>query len=439
MEIVNTTKGKIKGIQKEHYTLFAGVPYAKAPIGDLRWRAPEEMAPWQEVYEATTFPNSCLQNPPHTAFYQKEFASDLQYQVTNSEDCLYLNIWTPNKRSESPLPVAFWIHGGAFMGGHCSEVAFDGQAYCQRGVILVTINYRLNIFGFLAHEELAQESEHNVSGNYGILDQIAALKWVYENISAFNGDPHKITIFGQSAGSMSVQTLVSSELTHNMIDKAILQSGGGYSNGLSKDRSHESAMSLGKEVLEVAKVESIKGLRKLSSREIHEIGNQAMDRLRGREGLIFIPNIDGFLLKDGYNALIDQGHLKNIPYLLGATKNDMFTNEAQLKKGDRGPLLKGCVDLALKLEEQGKKRAYVYHFTRDLPGDASGAFHSSELWYMFGTLDRSWRPWEEKDYQLSSEMLDYWCNFIKYANPCETKEDKWPACTAATGYVKELG
>lgn len=437
MKIIESKKGKISGIVKENHTLFAGIPYAKAPIGELRWRAPVEMDAWEGVYEATKFPNSFLQGPPHTAFYRKEFRSNPDYEVGQSEDSLYLNIWVPNQEYEKPLPVAFWIHGGAFSGGHCSEIEFDGEGFCKRGVILVSINYRVNIFGFLAHEELAAQNNLGISGNYGILDQIAALQWVYDNIEDFHGDPKQITIFGQSAGSMSVQTLVSSELTKNMISKAILQSGGGYKNGLSKDLSPQEAMALGKEILDISSFKSMEELRKLSSEEIYEIGNRASSQLRAREGLIFIPNIDGVVLKEGYDTIIEKGKVKDIPYLLGATKNDMFAPENS-DEVIKGPIQIGCEDWALKMEEQGKKPAYVYYFTRDLPGDDSGAFHSAELWYMFGTLDRCWRPWEEKDYRLSEMMMDYWCHFIKSGKPCESDEE-WPAFNKASKYVKIFG
>ena len=169
-----------------------------------------------------------------------------------SEDSLYLNIWTPAADVNAKLPVAFWIHGGAFLGGYGSELEFDGEAWCRRNVILVTINYRVNAFGFLAHPWLSAENEQGISGNYGILDQIAALQWVHRNIAAFGGDPERITILGQSAGSMSVQTLVSTDLTGNLIKGAILQSAGGYDSGLNRDRTLAEAEKIGENLLKFA-------------------------------------------------------------------------------------------------------------------------------------------------------------------------------------------
>ena len=213
-----TKYGQVHGVQKDGYTVFRGVPYAKPPVGEKRFCPPEEPACWEGVYKADHFGCVCPQTEHEPdSFYGKEFYLDPEFGMKQSEDCLYLNIWTPANTVDEKLPVAFWIHGGAFMHGFSHESEFDGAAYCERGVILVAINYRLGAFGFLAHPWLSEESGAGRSGNYAILDQIAALKWVKENIAAFGGDPENITVFGQSAGCMSVQTLVSSPLTENWI------------------------------------------------------------------------------------------------------------------------------------------------------------------------------------------------------------------------------
>ena len=211
MKTITTRYGSIEGLERKGYALFLGVPYAKPPVGALRWHRPLPPEPWEGVREAKAFPNRSMQEIHEDPFYDKEFYDEAAYQTPVSEDSLYLNIWTPAKSAGEKLPVAFWIHGGAFMGGFGHEKEFDGAAYCRRGVILVTVNYRLGSWGFLAHPllsaEAAAEGGPAVSGNYGILDQIAALRWVRENIGAFGGDPENITVFGQSAGGMSVQTL----------------------------------------------------------------------------------------------------------------------------------------------------------------------------------------------------------------------------------------
>ncbi len=219
---VETKYGKIEGIDHGWYSEYRGVPYAKPPVEDLRWRAPQPPEPFQGTFQAKEFPAKSCQREGSAPPWDKDFYDDPNYERKTSEDCLYLNIWAP--KDAEGCPVAFWIHGGAFMGGSASEKEFDGVEYCRRGVIFVSVQYRLGIFGFFAHPWLTEEA--GTSGNYGALDQIAALKWVYENISAFGGDPENITVFGQSAGAMSTQTLISSPLTGNMIKRAILQSGG---------------------------------------------------------------------------------------------------------------------------------------------------------------------------------------------------------------------
>lgn len=230
MELTVTTKqGAVKGFCSEdkQTVVFRGVPYAQPPVGDLRFRRPQEHEPWEGVRDCTRFSAVCPQADLRGMdLYGKEFYDG--EEVVMNEDCLYLNIWTPAGSTEkSGLPVLFWIHGGAFMHGHGSEKEFDGEGFAKKGVILVTINYRVNAFGFFAHPDLEAENAERVSGNYGILDQIFALRWVRENIAAFGGDPEKITIFGQSAGCMSVQTIISSPLSAGMVRGAVLQSGGG--------------------------------------------------------------------------------------------------------------------------------------------------------------------------------------------------------------------
>lgn len=418
MKRVETKKGILEGIQKDGYSLFLGVPYAKPPVGELRWRVPVELDAWEGSYRADKFPNRSMQEINRPAgFYDKEFYDLPQYQTAVSEDSLYLNIWTPANSSADKLPVAFWIHGGAFMGGFGHEKEFDGEAYCKRGVILVSINYRLGPLGFLAHPWLSKENEAEgnpaVSGNYGILDQIAALKWVYENIEVFGGDPENITIFGQSAGCMSVQTLVSSPLTRGMISKAILQSG----LGLSYDHTLEAAEQEGLEFATNAGVQSLEEMRALSYEQIIAAAGPIITKGFPTGKLAYTPVIDGVLLENGYNNLVEQGEIHDIPYLVGSTLNDIMVEPERLAQGDRGRVYAGCKHWSEALVNNGCKPAWLYYFARQLPGDDAGAFHSSELWYMFGTCDRCWRPLTEGDRQLSEQMVDYWTNFMKTGDP----------------------
>jgi para-nitrobenzyl esterase len=440
IRIVKTKKGLIEGIERKNFTEFRGIRYAKAPEGELRFKRPQELEPWEGVYVANKFGATCMQGGhAEGSFYHKEFYTNPDFATPLSEDALFLNIWTPAQSAEEKLPVAFWIHGGAFLNGYGHEITFDGEEYCSRGVILVTINYRLGVFGFLAHPWLCQEDGQGVSGNYGIFDQIAALKWVYENISAFGGDPERITIMGQSAGSMSVQTLCSTELTGNMIKGAIFQSGGGYNTGLNKDVTLKEAIKIGKSFIARTGVKSLEELRALDKEELLKYSIEFTDEYSASgKGLPFRPNIDKVLLKGGYNELVRKGKIKDISYMLGSTKNDIYVTGEMVQKGEFGSIYHGCINLGLAQEKLGRKPAYIYYFTRQLLGDNAGAFHSAELWYMFGTLGRCWRPMGAEDYNLSRKMLDYWTNFIKNSNPNDYNVEPWEPFTKKNPVVKVL-
>lgn len=429
--VIDTNYGKMQGVDMGDYIEYRGVAYAKPPVGERRWKAPQPPESWEGIYEADTFRAAAMQEAMEDDLYTKEFYSNPEFKRAYSEDCLYINIWTPKNCAGQKLPVAFWIHGGAFMGGFSSELEFDGAAYCKRDVILVTVEYRCNIYGFLAHPWLSAENEDHISGNYGMLDQIAALKWVHENIRAFGGDPENITVFGQSAGAMSTQTLISSPLTGNMIAKAIMQSGGGYGNGLNRDDMTLAFQEeLGELFVKASGKHSLEELRALSAEEINALipafFGEAMPKAKG---LFLVPTIDGCLLEDGYNALVEQMKIKNIPYIVGCTADDMLVTQEMKEKGERGPLYTGCLEFCRRLAEADRGPAWMYYFTRRLPGNEAGAFHSSELWYMFGTLDRCWRPMSEADHALSDKMLDYWTNFMRCGNPNGDGEASWKPCS----------
>ena len=429
---VNTRYGRIAGIEQEAWLEFRGIPFAKAPVGDLRWRAPQAPEAWEGTYLADQFKAKAVQREGSAPPWDKDFYDDPAFERPSSEDCLYLNIWVPKEAKD--CPVAIWIHGGAFMGGFSSEKEFDGAAYAKRGVILVSIQYRLGIFGFLAHPWLTAEA--GTSGNYGMLDQIAAINWVYDNIRAFGGDPENITIFGQSAGAMSVQTLVSSPLTGDRIKRAILQSGGSYGEGLHRDMTLAEAEQFGLMFSELLEVQSLEEMRAKSTAEIFAATDPFMAKAMPKaRGLFLTPNIDGILLTDGYYATIDQGKIKDIPYMLGSTKNDI-TVEGDPKDPMESPLHRGCLAFSKKLEELGRKPAYVYYFQRNLPGDAQGAWHSAELWYMMGTLSRCWRPFTPEDYALSNRMLDHWCNFMRYGDPNGAGLPEWKPCSKEDAFVE---
>ena len=445
MSIVQTVirQGIVEGLPLAGYTLFKGIPYAKPPVDQLRFKAPSPPESWEGVRKAHAFAAKPAQHGHQPgSFFEREFYSNPDFLPPMSEDSLYLNIWTPAADVNAKLPVAFWIHGGAFLGGYGSELEFDGEAWCRRNVILVTINYRVNAFGFLAHPWLSAENEQGISGNYGILDQIAALQWVHRNIAAFGGDPERITILGQSAGSMSVQTLVSTDLTGNLIKGAILQSAGGYDSGLNRDRTLAEAEKIGEKFVEICGAASLTELRAMPTEKlldaVQSIVAEAFQGPGGVTALPFTPIIDNHLHKAGYNAIVEQGWHKDIAYMIGSTRHDISVDPDKLAAGDPGRLYRGCINWSLKNEALGRKPAYVYYFTRQLPGDNQGAFHSSELWYMFGTLDRSWRPWEPCDHRLSDRMLDYWSNFVKTGDPNGDRLPAWPPCRATEPHVQIL-
>lgn len=432
--MIETKLGKLKGIDRGWYEEYRGVPYAKAPLGELRWKAPQPLEPWEGVRQAAEFAPKAMQREGSSPPWDKDFYDDGAHIPRASEDCLYLNIFAP--KGGRDCPVAIYIHGGAFLGGHASEKEFDGAEYCRRGVVLVSIQYRLGIFGFLAHPWLTAEA--GTSGNYGILDQIAALNWVHENIAAFGGDPENITVFGQSAGAMSTQTLISSPLTGNLIKKAILQSGGSYGEGLHRDMPLAEQEGYGLALSEILGAGSLEELRAKSSEEIFTAFGPFMEKnLPAARGLFLTPTIDGKVLTGGYYELMDKGEIKDIPYLLGSTKDDILVEPGK-NAPDQSPLARGSIAFSKKLEEQGRKPAYVYWFSRNLPGDEQGAWHSSELWYTFGTLHRCWRPWEGKDYALSARMLDYWTNFMKTGDPNGAGLPAWKPCSGDEAFVLEL-
>ena len=454
---ITTKLGRISGVDMGSYTVFKGVLYAKPPVDELRFKAPQPLEPWEGVFEAKKFNDAPLQQlSTDDPLWGPEFYSEKEWLRAQSEDCLYINIWVPNEIFESAansesdpassssntgkkLPVAFWIHGGAFLSGYSTEKEFDGEAYCKRGVILVSVEYRCNIFGFLAHPLLTAESPDHTSGNYGILDQIAALKWIYENIGSFGGDSENITVFGQSAGAMSVQTLISSPLTDKMIARAIMQSGGGYNGGLSRDMLLSEQEKYGEMFMEVAGISTLEELRSLSADKILSLLGPFMGKVFPiAKGLFLTPVIDDHLLTDGYDSLIEKGSIKDIPYLLGSTKNDITVTEEMLKEGSFSPVYNGCTNFSKKLEDLCRKPAYVYYFAHDLPGDDAGAFHSSELWYMFGTLERCWRPFTEADKKLSERMLDYWTNFMKTGDPNGEGLEKWEPYRADDEFIMEF-
>ena len=420
--IVKVEGGLVQGVpsKSRDVTVFRGVPYAAPPVGELRWKRPQPVVKWEGIRKADTFSKICWQ--PGNAvgtFYGNEFY--WKEQTVQSEDCLYLNIWTPTKvvgNRESKLPVAFWVHGGAYFNGYGHEITMDGDAWAQRGVILVTINYRLGIFGFLAHPELSAETLDGTSGNYGTYDQVAALKWVHNHIVEFGGDPNNITVLGQSAGAASIKNLVSSPLSKDIIKNAVIQSGGGISANSSSENEQMKAEGTGKAFMDKFGYHTLKEMRGVPAEELLRIFKE--------EGMgLFRPHIDGTLLIESFDDAAKNHHLADASYMIGCTLDDIRPMGKQ-------------IDEFCFLRDSLNSPAYQYLFARKLPGTHDGAFHSAELWYMFHTLDRSWRPMTQADYVLADEVMDCWTNFAKFGNPNGSRDSKacWQPFTLANPYVK---
>lgn len=403
-KIIDTPCGKIKGTSCRYpdITAYKGVRYATAG----RWEYPRQVTQWEGVYEATEY-GSCSYQPRAfyneednlgKMFYYNEFRKGDKY--TYGEDCLFLNIWTPDSADEnSNLPIIVYIHGGGYTGGCGHEKHFDDPAWPTKGVIAVTVNYRLGPMGFLCLPELQEEAGH--CGNYGLYDQLCAIRWVKDNIRAFGGDPDRITIMGQSAGAMSVQQLCQSPLSEGLFCGAVMSSGCGMGNMLMS--TPEKSYAFWSEVMRRLGCKGLAELREVSPERLFAEWESARREVKGGMGAAF-PVKDGHFIVDGSSP-------KQIPYIIGANSHDIAP-----------PIL---YSLSKKWNKKSKKSRYIYHFDRMLPGDDKGAWHSADLWYWFGTLSNGWRPFEAKDYELSNEMTTYLCNFAKNGSPDGENLPSW--------------
>lgn len=425
--VVETKYGSIEGARSaiQKITVFKGVPYAKAPVGDMRWRAPAEPEKWDGVKKCIEFAPAAIQSAhPKGSFYEIEF---YEGGADVSEDCLYLNVWADLEIKNKPVMV--WYHGGAYMHGFGHEMEFDGDAIAKRGAVLVTVNYRVGVLGYMAHPELTARDGH--SGNYGLMDQIFALKWVKENIAAFGGDPDNVTIFGQSAGGGSVQAIMASPLAKGLFKRAIIQSAGSPLKSLGGGNSLENAEKAGSDLGKIAGC-GLEGLYALDGMELLRLGREAME-MGG--GLRFRPCVDGYALTDDPGNVFRAGKAMDDSVMLGAVTGDSGMFGAG--EGDPDQLAEaGTAGYAKARIKLGKGGCYVYQFNRDIPGDDHpGAFHSSELWYVFGTLMRSNRPFSGYDYELSLKMTDWWVNFARTGDPGKG----WAAYTAQQPVINEIG
>ncbi|MGA2599870.1 MAG: carboxylesterase family protein [Bryobacteraceae bacterium] len=443
--------------------VYKGIPYAAPPVGSLRWKTPKAPAAWEGVRKADAFSPSCMQTTyPASSIYRSE-------PEPVSEDCLYLNVWTAAKSATERRPVMVWIHGGALTRGSGSVGIYDGEALAEKGVVVITINYRLGVFGFLAHPELTRESDRNASGNYGLLDQIAALEWVRKNVAAFGGDPNRVTIFGESAGSWSVNYLMATPLANGLFHRAIGESGGVFESV----RTLAEAEATGVKFAKSMGADNIAALRAKPAEEI----------LKSSGFLSFPPNVDGWMLPQDVYTIFATGKQNDVPILIGSNADEAksltmwpssgatktFIGQIKARFGSESDALlklypantdeeakasfyQSFTDYLFTWEmrtwarmenKTGKNKAYLYYFTRVPPGpesDKLGAFHASEIPYAFDNVGVSkWRPYEYMDYKLADVMSSYWVNFAEAGDPNGKGLPEWPVYQTASNLALELG
>lgn len=434
--------GDVQGVNTDidGVIVYRGIPYAAPPIGENRWKAPQPVRPWEGIKVCDKFGHPAFQG----AHYEGGYTTEWGYgdEAPYSEDCLYLNVWTKaSAQPEKKLPVALWIFGGGLREGWGSEPEFDGQEFAAKDVVLVTFNYRVGPFGFFAHPDLIAEAGNQASGNFGTLDQIEAMKWVQKNISQFGGDPDNVMIFGQSAGSRSVKTLCASPLTKGLFNKAVIMSGSGLAlptdpapvfNGMTLPKAEPLTLQTAAERIKVvtdwANMTSLEQLRRASTETIYSLGTIYTSVTGQRSPLTAMPispYIEDYVLPETFDDACLDRTLADVPYMIGFTLHDA---------GNMGPQIE---NFCLNREEVGGK-AFAYQFARPLPDDGShpevsqrlkGAFHSSDLWYVFKSLKHCWRPWTQGDWDLSEKMQTAWVNFCKYGDPNGAEGGEWKPFT----------
>lgn len=451
-------------------TSYKGIPYAAPPVGENRWRAPQPCADWQGERQAYAYAPIAMQAPIHGDMnnaMDREFHVDATTPM--SEDCLYLNVWAPALESNKDMPVFVWFHGGGLQVGYTNEMEFDGERIARRGIVVVSVAYRLNVFGFLCHPEITKESPE-APANFGFLDQQFALRWVQRNIAAFGGDPKNVTIGGQSAGGMSVAAQLTHKENEGLFCRAILESGvfsSPYPSKLGLTHTMENAEKAGEEFFALAGVKTLEEARKLDAVTVRD----TLMKWESTHGwaTTFGEAVDGRFSRRGTQEWFRDSDRIRVPLLLGNTGDEFMEfpaaeDEASLKAyatqfGSRADEFLSCFSTPVTAESirregaiisiefaqraaailnpQGPKM-YSYCFKPEMPGwDNAGAFHSSDLWFFFETLAKCWRPFVGKHYDLARQMCDYWCHFIKAGDPNgmgsdETMLPQWPAFDAET-------
>ena len=456
LKIVKTENGLVRGLpgNNTRISVFKGIPFAEPPIGENRWKAPKPCKDWEGIYDAYKFAPISVQDQPGigTDVYCKEWHVDPDIEI--SEDCLYLNVWTNAKSADDKLPVLVWIFGGGFQWGYTAEMEFNGENLAKKGIVVVTVNYRLGAIGFLSHPDLFKESPE-APANFGLLDQQAGIKWVKRNIAAFGGDPDNITIAGQSAGGGSVLNHLTSESSIGLYNKAIILSGiiqfPYIKDFVMSPRTVDDACSYGVKFFEKLGVKTVEEARKLDAAFIRE----EYAKFRESEGFFFTPMIDNVFIKDDPFKLFLEGKHAHVPVMsgntydefpsfifadskedfeakareiFGSTADDFLSfPEAQKNIGNMYASVR-AIECAVKAAfSHNDKPGYYYSFEPDIPGDDDpGTFHSVDLWFFFDNLDKCWRPCTGRHFDIARQMSIYFANFVKSGDPNGNDVDDTP-------------
>jgi len=458
--IIKTTDGLVSGTVNSDGDIhvFKGIPFAAPPVGNLRWKAPQPVTPWTGVKKCDVFSASPIQNKPAAfSMWSEEF---LIPKEPISEDCLYLNVWT-GSTSKEKRPVLVWIYGGGFSSGGSAVPIYDGEAMAKKGIVFVSINYRVGVFGFFAHPELTKESDHQSSGNYGLMDQLAALTWVKKNIAAFGGDPGNVTIAGQSAGSMSVNCLVASPLAGGLFKRAIAESGASFiGNRRNRPGNLGAAEQQGAKTAQAFNASSIAQLRSVPADEL----------LKKAQGTG--PIVDGYVLPESIADIFAAGKQNKVDLLTGWNQDEgllsgPMKNAEDFKKGieqqygeaastffqfypagNDAEAAASQLNLSrdmifgiqnytwANVQSKQQSKVYLYRFTHKPPATGEyvkyGAFHTGEVPYAYDNLKFVNRPWQAVDHQLADIMSTYWANFVKTGDPNGKGLAEWPAYNTAS-------
>ncbi len=465
---VRTSGGLVSGVAgaDPSVTVFKGVPFAAPPVGTLRWHAPEPPAAWKGVRKADHFSASCIQNIVNE---HKPWTYEFMAHGDISEDCLYLNVWTAADRPDAKRPVLMWIHGGANTEGSGSVPVYDGEGLARKGLVVVTVNYRLGVLGFFAHPELTAESGRHASGNYALLDLVAALQWIHANIAAFGGDPDRVTVAGQSAGASNTHALTASPLARGLFQRAIAESGSGVSGG----RGPRSLADADKDGLRFAEAKGAHSLAELRAMPWKELTAPVPGGFR------FGPVVDGYFLPAPVEEIFAQGRQNDVPTLTGCNADEggavphpavtlaAFQEQARRRYQDEAgaffELYPASSDVqageaqnesardqervsmylwAVSRARTAKTDAYTYYWNHVLPGpDAEkyGAFHTSEVPYALNSLSRSDRPFTEADRKIAGEVSSYWVNFAATGDPNGKGLPHWPPVKEKPATTMNLG